>query len=373
MLYEINEKYTDSTVFKEKPRYVTNTLDSSTTFKIENIKAGKYQLIALKDLNNNFIYNPGTEKIAFYKEPIIIGTENENYNLKLFKEVLHFKAIKPSQASGNRAILGYEGNGEKTNIVLKNGAETLKTVVTKLPEKDSLQIWFPAIKADSLQISIKKDDYSKDYSFRMKEQKRDSLTFSSKPSGTLHFRENLELTSSIPLTKFDKSKMSLINKDSVAIDFTTDYDDFNQKLTFKWKKEPEEKYEIKLLPGALTDFYEKKNDTLQYKLSTRQTSNYGNFTLNLENVKTFPVIVQLTDGKGKIMDSEYLENEPVANFNLLLPGVFFVRVIYDTNSNKKWDPGNYLDKTQSEEVIYFPNELTVRENWDVIETFTLTP
>ena len=93
----------------------------------------------------------------------------------------------------------------------------------------------------------------------------------------------------------------------------------------------------------------------------------------MENLKSFPVIVQLTDAKGKVIDSEYLEKESVANFNLIQPGTFVVRIIYDTNGNKKWDAGNYLDKTQSEEVIYFPKPIDVRANWDVDQPFTLTP
>lgn len=373
MLYEINEKYTDSIIYKEKPRYVTNTLDSATSFKIENIKAGKYRLIALKDNNNNFIYNPGKDKIAFHDEPIVIGTEKDSYNLKLFKETLNFKTFNPSQASKNRAIIGYEGDGEKINITLKNENETLKTITTKVPEKDSLQIWYPTIKADSLQLILTKSDYTKEYIYKLKEQKKDSLSFSAKPLGTLNFRQNFELNSSTPITKFDKSKMALINKDSIAVEFTTDYDEFNQKLTFNWLKEPEQKYNITLLPGALTDFFEQTNDTLQYKLSTKSSTDYGNLTLKLENLKKFPVIVQLTDGKGKVLDSEYLESEPIAHFDLIQPGTFIVRVIYDTNGNKKWDPGNYLTKTQSEEVIYYPTELEVRPNWDRNENFILSP
>lgn len=372
MLYEMNETFNDSTVYKEKPRYVTNTLDSATTFKIENIKAGKYQLIALKD-NNNFVYNPGKDKIAFHKEPIVIGANNESYNLKLFKETLNTKSFKPSQASGNRATLGYEGDFKDAKIVIKNGDEILKNVITKLPEKDSLQVWFPSVKADSLQLAVNLGDYSKEYYFKWKEQKKDSLSFSAKPSGSIQFRQNFELTSSIPLTKFDKTKMMLVNKDSLAVDFTTDYDEFNQKLEFKWKKEPEEKYKMTILPGALTDFYEHTNDTLQYKFSTKNTNEYGNLTMKLENLKSFPVIVQLTDSKGKIIDSEYVEKEPIAVFNLLQPGTFIVRIIYDTNGNKKWDAGNYLNKTQSEEVIYFPKEIDVRANWDVDQPFTLSP
>ena len=43
----------------------------------------------------------------------------------------------------------------------------------------------------------------------------------------------------------------------------------------------------------------------------------------------------------------------------------------DDNKNKKWDAGNYLQKTQSEEVLYFPKELDVRANWDVEQVFDL--
>lgn len=372
MLYEINEKFTDSTIYKEKPRYVTNTLDSATTFKIDNIKAGTYQLVALKDANNNFLYNPGKDKIAFHKEPIVIGAENQSYNLKLFKEELQNKSFKPSQASGNRATMGFEGNLEDAKIVLKKNAEVLKSVITKLPEKDSLQIWFSPVKADSLQVNVDLGKYSKEYFFKLKEQKKDSLTFSAQPTGTINYRQNFEITSSIPLTKIDSSKIFLVNKDSVAVKYTTEYDDFNQKLKFNFTKEPEQKYRMTLLPGALTDFYEQQNDTLHYKFSTKETTNYGNLTLRLENLKKYPVIVQLTDNKGKIIDSEYLESEPVAAFNLIQPGKFIVRLIYDTNKNKKWDAGSYLNKTQSEEVIYFPKEIDVRPNWDVDQPFTLS-
>jgi hypothetical protein len=95
--------------------------------------------------------------------------------------------------------------------------------------------------------------------------------------------------------------------------------------------------------------------------------------MKLENVKSYPIIVQLTDAKGKVIDSEYLEKDPIANFNLIQPGTFIVRIIYDTNGNKKWDAGNFLEKTQGEEVIYFPKEIDVRANWDVDQPFILSP
>ena len=373
MLYEVNEKFTDSIVYKEKPRYVTNTLDSATTWQIDNIKAGKYMLVAMKDYNNNYIFDNKKDKIAFYKEHITIPTESADYNLQLFNEVPPFKGLKPSQASGNRATVGYEGKPEKAKFTLKNGSEVLPTIVTKLPEKDSVQIWFQPIKTDSLNMEIVNENFKKDFYFKIKDPKKDTLSFTAKPLGTLHFRENFEITATTPLTKFDSTKITLRNKDSIIVPYTTEYDEFNQKLKFNFKKEPLEKYTMLLMPGALTDFYEKTNDTLNYKFSTKDPADYANLTLKLENVDRFPIIVQLTDGKGKILDSEYSTNSSTIVFTAFEPKKFFLRIIYDDNANGKWDPGSYLEKRQGEEVIYFPRELEGRSNWDVEEGLILTP
>jgi uncharacterized protein (DUF2141 family) len=370
MLYEMDEKFTDSIIYKEKPRYVTNTLDSLPTFKIENVKPGKYLLVALKDANKNYKLDPKTEKIAFYKEPITVPS-SENYELQLFNEVIPLKLSRPIQASANRAFIPYEGNPQTARFVLKNGNEVLPSIVTDLPEKDSVQIWFKPIKVDSLNLSVSKDGYAKDFNFKIKNQKKDSLNITAVQSGTLHLRETFTLKSNTPLVKFDTEKMSFRNKDSVAVPFTTEYDEYNQQLKFNFKKEPLEKYTIRLLPGALTDFFENTNDTLTYKLSTKNTSDYGNLRLNLKHVKSFPVIVELTDTKGKILATAYSENSETIDFNGLQPNKFTVRVIYDANKNREWDTGNYLEKRQAEQVLYFPKEIDVRANWDVDQDLDL--
>ncbi len=57
------------------------------------------------------------------------------------------------------------------------------------------------------------------------------------------------------------------------------YDDFKQELVFDFEKKEEQKYIFNLLPGALKDFYEKENDTLNYKLATKNYTDYGNLRL----------------------------------------------------------------------------------------------
>ena len=371
MLYEVNSKFTDSIVYKSVPRYITNTLDSLKTFKIENVKAGKYLLVAMKDANSNNKFNPKDDKIGFRKQLVTLPTDSV-FELKLFKEVLPFKTVKPFPTTGNKLLLGYEGNPKNMKVVLKKGNEIIPTIVTQMPFKDSVQVWYKPIKADSLSLAVSNGNYNKWYTFKKTEQKKDTLNFSPKTSLSLSKLDLFTIYSSRPLVKFDETKIKVTDKDSVNVKFSTSYDDYSQELKFDIPKEPLQTYKFHLLPGALTDYLNQKNDTLSYKVTTKNASDYGNLRVNLSNVKQFPVLVQLTNEKGDVIASEYSNKATSIDFMFLEPSKYTLRVIYDANGNKEWDSGNFLERRQPEEVIYFPKEIDVRSNWDVDQPFDLS-
>ena len=368
MLYDANEKFNDSVIYKQQPRYITNTLDSLKTFEIDNLKAGKYLLVALKDGNKNNKFDPKTEKIGFQKQLITIPNDTL-FELEMFKEKQLFKTNKPSQTSGNRTLMAYEGKLKNPKIEIKNGTEIIPNIVSRFPEKDSLQVWFKTSKLDSVSVKVTQENYLENYILKLKKQKNDTLSFSTKQAGTLLLRDNFTLRSSIPLSQIDNSKITILNKDSVAVKFTTLNDVFEQQVVFDFQKEPLEKYKIKILPGAFTDFFEKKNDSLTYTLDTKNTTDYGNLRVKLENVKQLPIIVELVDKEGKVLYTQYAEKSNLVAFDLIEPALYTLRAIYDENKNKLWDPGSYLEKRQSEAVIYYPKTIDVRQNWDVEQSF----
>ncbi|NRT13128.1 Ig-like domain-containing protein [Flavobacterium sp. 14A] len=375
MLYDMDDKFNDSVVYNKSPRYITNTLDSLKTFKLENLKAGKYLLVAMKDQNSNNKFNPKQDKIGFLKEVITIPNDTA-YTVDLFKETLDFKTFKPSQSSGNKLLLGYDGKQRlKANppkVVVTSNKIVVPSLVTKMPEKDSLQVWYKPLKADSLAISVSRDNYKEDFILRIKDQKKDSLDIKALQNGVLNFRDRFTLEASTPLVKFDKSKLKLLSKDSTAVDFTTEYDDFNQQFFIDFKKEASEQYTISLLPGALIDFFEQSNDSLNYKLTTKTPADYANLRVQLQNVKRFPVIVELTNSQGKVIASEFSEAKTTIDFNLVEPTVLTLRLIYDDNKNGVYDTGSYLQKRYSEEVIYSSKEINIHANFDWEETFDVS-
>jgi len=154
--------------------------------------------------------------------------------------------------------------------------------------------------------------------------------------------------------------------------FTTKYDDFRQQIVFDFKKELSQNYTFTVMPGALTDYLEQTNKTTVFRLSTRNLEDYGNLKVSLQNVKRFPVIVQLTNKEGLVLATEYCESKTKVEFSFIDPALFSLRAIYDVNKNKEWDTGNYLEKRQAEEVIYFSKEIDVRANWDIEQVFDLS-
>lgn len=370
MLYEVDETYTDSIIYNKSPRYITNTLDSAKVWKLENLKAGKYLLVALKDQNNNYKYNPKSDKIGFQNNFITIPNDTL-FEMELFTEKLPFKALKPTQSSGSKLVMGYEGNPKDVTVKLFNHHEALNSVITKLPSSDSLQIWFPNIKADSLLVKVAHNDYNMQYNVKLRAMKKDTTSFKASVSGVLPLRETFKINTSIPISTISPSLISVIDKDSMKVEFKTRYDTINQNVAIDFKPEPEQKYKIRLLPGALTDFYAKANDTLSYNVTTKRVSEYGNLRVTLQNVKKFPVIVELTDVKGTVRESITSTNETVLSFDSIEPASYTLRLIYDDNGNGQWDAGNFLERKQSEQVIYYPTPIDVRANWDWEQTFTL--
>lgn len=371
MLYDA-QTFTDSTVYKETPLYVTNTLDSLKVFSLENLKEGTYKIVAMKDKSSNNIYNPSIDKIGFLDYPITIPT-SDMFELELFQEKKPFKAEKPTQESNNKLFLGYEGDFKNTKITASYQDKEVPIKVTKFPEKnkDSVQIFYPNIKMDSLQITVSNGTYSKNFVAKLKDLKEsDSLKIEKKSNSLLAFRDPLVLKSSTPMIKIDNSKIKLINKDSVAVSFTSNYNDFDQEISIDFKKDEDEKYKIEILPGAFVDFYEKTNDSLKYNLSTKQIADYGNLNINLINVKKFPVIVELLE-KDNVLYRMSSADKTSFFFETIEPKQYTVRIIYDENANNEWDTGNYLAKKQAEEIIYFPKLIDVRANCDVEQEFVL--
>ncbi len=222
---------------------------------------------------------------------------------------------------------------------------------------------------DSLILNISHTDFDKDFTVKIRKQKKDSLIIKGN-SGAIGIDQPFKITGNIPFVHFDASKINLIDKDSTKIDITSEFDSISNTYALNFKKTYENSYKILVLPEAFTDFFDTKNDTLNFNLTTRKASDFGFARFTLVNAK-YPLIIQLTTDKGNVRAERYVTKPETIDFLDLQPSTYYIRVIHDTNGNGKFDTGNYLKKIQPERVSHF-KEIEIRADWGYPETLEFT-
>lgn len=371
-LYEVDSTFNDSVVYKKAPKYITNTLDSVTTFSIENIKAGKYMLMALKDNNGDNKFQQKTDQIAFHDNFIDVPNDSL-YTLKLFSEEIDFNATRPKLISGEKIAFGYEGDNTDMQIAITSDTpKEFVSRITKDEKTDTLYYWYkPRLQVDSLLFKVSKGNFEKDFTVRISEQKRDTLVIKSSPSGTIGYEEPFKIYGSTPFLLFDDSKITILDKDSTKVNFTTKFDMIANTYEIDFKKTEDNTYKFQILPEAFTDFFDDTNDTLEYSIKTRKESDFGYIRFTLNNA-TYPIILQLTDSAGEIKYEQYSTKPEQLDFFNLDSGKYFIRVVFDANGNKKYDPGNFLKKIQPERIIHFEIDEDIRPDWGIVQTLNFT-
>lgn len=371
LLYEA-EDFNDSTVYKKKPLYIASSKDSLKNVTLENLKEGAYYLIALEEKNSNYRFDPKSDKIGFHSQKITIPTDSA-YHLTLFKENKSPNAFRPAMVSQNKWLVAYEGNVKDLNVSVLGNNEPVKTAFSKIPEKDSIYVYTPLEKYDSLSFHFKAGTYEKTHTVTTRNVKPiDSLQIKFLKRGMLQFRDTVAVSTNTPIESINNEWIKLIQKDSTQVAFTTRIDSLNNavKIQFDWKEE--ENYTLSLLPGSITDFYGKSvNDTITQTFQTGKISDYGNLSFELSGEIQYPIIFELLTPDEKRYDYRYFSEPQPIEFKLIEPGKYFVRIIEDANGNRKRDTGNYLEKRPPERVINFPKEFDLRANWELNETLII--
>ena len=373
VLHEIDSIFHDSIIYKSKPKYVTRLIDSTGTFSLTNLKNGNYLLIALNEEDKDYIFQSKSDKIGFHKQNVELPKDSlNNYTIKLFKESAKFKFGKPKQLSNNSIAFGFEGDLENPSINLISKVDSSFTShITKVEENDTLYYWFKSnTKIDSLKFLARNKSYSDTLKIKITETYNDSLKITSLQNSYINFLEDVRFQGNTPFKKLDTTKISVLDKDSLKINYSYSLDKINNNYIFNFYKEEEDNYTFNFLPGAFEDIYSTRNDSLSYTFKTKTFDDYGNLRLNIINAE-YPIIVQLLNKMGEIKYEKLVSESQNIDFKYIIPAKYFVRVIFDSNSNNKYDSGNYFQKKFPERVSHLVDELDVRAGWDLIQEFIL--
>ena len=373
-LYRIDSTYSDSIIYNNQPTYLANSLDT-TAYRFKNLREGKYILIALKDMGNDYIFNPLYDKIGYY-DSIISLPKDSIINLKLFKEEVPIIWDRPHFINSEKIGFGYYGKLDLSKISLVSKIpDSVNYLFTKEKDKDTINFWLSKNSLDSLEFKLKEVDTIKTLTVkfdRSKDSIIDSLRISDITKSVIGLKEKFKLSSNLPVREISDSLIFIRDIDSTLIPFKSSINNNLDEVTLDFDVKPQDDYSIYILPNAIIDHRGGTNDTLGFRTRSQSLEDYGNVYLNVIRDSESQYILQMVNSNNEIVRKyNSINSDGLYNFELVNPGKYIFRMIRDNNRNKEWDTGNYLKKIQPEEVYYSNFELEIRANWDFNETLNL--
>ncbi|WP_339698572.1 Ig-like domain-containing domain [Algoriphagus aquimarinus] len=380
-LYPIEDT---TNVFTAAPYYLTQ-VDTMGKFNITNIKAGKYLAYAWQDDNNSLKAEYKSEAYDFIKETITIDQNIDGIQFNLSKgdqNPIHL--LRSSPLGTNYTIVL---NKNPVKITLENeklGSEIFYTLGDKRinlysgkPITDSLA--FKINLRDSVGYQVDSLIWAK---FEESERKPEKLTISPNSGKSFYQKLPVVLTFNKPLESINYDSLYLAYDTASVIPITPEMLNFKDSLRrdvleINFNIPDSILYESFTLKAADSTFIDVEGQVNEVALA----ANYKKLkkeTLadaikgTIEGAEA-PFIIQLLDSKGELKREAYIATGNKFAFNLIEAGNYQIRVIEDTNGNKRWDPANFEEKRYAERVFNYVDpetgnrNISIRGGWTLID------
>ena len=381
-----------TSIKRSKPYYFAKT-DKSGNFQISNIRAAKYSMFALKDLNYDYLYNQPNEMIGFSDSLLdLTDTLPKRVELKIFQEgsgKLNYageKAVKPGyvQFYYSRPLdtLKLSSSIESNNdfYYFNSTKDTVTYWYSKYYEKRAkLFLMANDTLKDTVRIELQsfdKDSIFKKPKYFLSIENQASVVSNGAPSkdiiNTLELYKPLKIFFTRPITGINPLKAFHLFEDTVKKELSVKFDvDPKTKLfvQFDFEKKENTNYSLEVPDSAFQDIFGTWNTKFKYKFKTTSKDNYGNLNAIIKcSSPDKSYIVKILEAQTDVVIREiYLDHESEKKVSIqnVAAGSYKVVAIEDTNGNGKWDTGNFKKRTQPEKIITFKDTYTLKGGWDL--------
>jgi hypothetical protein len=396
----------DSLPIKERPFYIGKS-NVYGDFTIKYLANKSYKLFALKDANSNLKYDLPTEAIAFDSKPVFPEAplpdsvdSLKRINTGTYHQVALFLETDSVQRVEKKTL----SDRKKITFLFRYSVKTLEIRPLNFKienwnfnewnrRRDTLNCWFTKPLPDTIQMTVKADNMKLDtlqfiqkvvkQAPNSRQQKKEpvkekveirplSLQGPSQP-----YNQPLTFESLTPVNEKRLTDLRLTRgKDTTRVSAVW-LDTLSHRrfvIDQKWKEKTS--YSLLIPSGRLTDIFGAVNDSIIIQFNTLEERDYGSITIDATiSTTTGQWILQLMNEKDALVRQIITNKSNKVKFELLPPGKYIIKAIYDANSNGVWDTGNYLKHRQPEKVIRFTKlkDFEVRAFWDINESWELKP
>ncbi|MFD1769270.1 Ig-like domain-containing protein [Sphingobacterium suaedae] len=367
-------------IFGKKKANIFVNVDTSGNFKFSNLREDVYRIYALKEQNNDRIFNGNDEWIGFQNDSIVLQQDVSDIALEITKAYpKDFRTLEKKIEQTGNVLLTFNKPLRDPKVNILYPAELNDSKVERFSaNNDSVKVFLPSEPLDSIRLQLLDGEQVRDTIF-IRASKNAKYDREVKPLLNITNRvdrvRHIKLNSATPIASVDKSKI-LIYEDSVSRrNFQLQQDSVDNQLyhiRFNWR--PKRNYELVIQENAMHSPFGDSNKEFKTQFTMDETDNYGNinFTLNGLDSTSQYIVEIIDDQKEKVFDKRIISgSNGTINYRDFPGGKYGLRIIYDDNKNGKWDPADVYSGKQAENVWYLDKTFTIRPNWDQNETITL--
>ena len=396
----------DSAVLLHRP-YAAVKTDDWGFFVLPFIQDTLYRIYAIKDANNNNIYEPETETVAFIDSlirPVMVASDTvpeilkydmldtlrcqarrSEHELKLFREKPTKQYIVNKVRTSERsAYLTFMAPGAWIDSLWIRGFRADQVISQFNILQDSLELWINSRRAapDTMRIYVNyrktdslgrltpaqeivklpllpdKRTYSKPVRRNIKHEDTTCVyKFSASPETVEQNGFELEFRNPIIWAQFDSVKFVSINtrQRQTRAEFTVEQDSLNLRryiLRPKDKLLPGFEYSMKLPYRAFRDINGFWSDSTVVKVSLPKDETLSSLELDLSGVDRKLIVDLLGEKRDKVLRSYVIDRDGTLSFPYLKTGRYSIRITEDGNRNSIVDTGSLLEHRQPEKVVF---------------------
>lgn len=369
----------DSIFGKRKANIFVN-VDTSGNFKFNNLREDTYRIYALKEQNNDRIYNGNDEWIGFLADSLVLNKDINGVALELTKGYpKDYRTLEKRVDNTGYILLTFTKPLQQPEVEILAPQALNNTKIERYSfNRDSAKIYIDNTELDSIKLLVKdageiRDTVSIRVSRNMKfdREVKPQLSITNKVDRVRH----IKLSTTGPLASVDKEKIMLYEDSVSRRNFQLQQDSVNKELyhiRFNWRAK--RNYELVIQENAMQSPFGDTNKEFKTRFTYEESDNYGNINFTFNGLdSTMNYVVELIDeSKEKVFDRRIINaSNPHINYKNYPGGKYSLRVIYDENNNGRWDPADVYAKKQAENLWYLDKTFTIRANWDQSETINL--
>lgn len=308
----------DSVVVREKPVYVGRS-DAQGVFSIQGLPERSFRVYALKDANNNLIFDGGREGIAFLDSVIIPGRGAPPLDMQVFVEAADTSGIA-TDTGGRRPI------GKPTMSPDPKAGFTYNVAVdTGDVRKRTVEVIEP------IEISFNK-----------------ILTEVSDERINLTYDDNGTPTEQAATISIDSTRSNVALIQTQWLDNRV--------------------YTLRLLKGFAKDSAGTEALPSKYTFRTKQAEDYATLQIHVGGMYYGDgYVLMVTNEKDTIYQKPITDT--MVKLERLAPATYRLRIIVDKNKNGKWDTGDLLGRRQPEMVIPYNTPINLKAGWENMVDF----